>query len=107
MNPIGEIISVATCLIAKVLMINKMNRTGQEFPGCPRSEWRVNQCVGLPDAWGPEPTRDTGGRGKVWVTGKKIVLFLPLKIGKSSKVGVFCSCPVHFFFLRPQRSCYL
>lgn len=44
------------------------------------------------------PTRDTGGRGKIWVTGKKIVIFLPLKIGKSSKVDVFCSCPVHFFF---------
>lgn len=55
------------------------------------------------------PTRDTWGRGKIWVTGKKIVLFLPLKIGKSSKVGVFCSCSVHFFFfnLRPQRACYL
>ena len=99
MNPIGEIISVATCLIAKVLMINKMNRTGQEFPGCPRSEWWVSQCVGLPDAWGPEPTYQRHmGKGKIWVTGKKIVLFLPLKIGKSSKVDVFCSCSVHFFF---------
>lgn len=26
MNPIGKIISIATCLIAKVLVINKMNK---------------------------------------------------------------------------------
>lgn len=51
------------------------------------------------------PTRDTWGRGKIWVTGKKIVLFLPLKIGKSSKVGVFCSCSVHFFLkLKTSKS---
>ena len=37
-NPIGEIISIATCLRAKVLKINTMNRTGQEFPGFLRSE---------------------------------------------------------------------
>lgn len=37
MNPTGEITSTATRLLAKVLMINKMNRAGQKSAGRCRS----------------------------------------------------------------------
>lgn len=100
MNPTGEIISIGTCLRAKVLMINKMNRTGQEFPGCLRSEWWVSQYVaGLPAAWGPEPTdQRCTMKGENMGHWKGNVSFLPLEIGKSSNVGLICSCPILFFF---------
>lgn len=68
MNPIGEIISIATCLLVKVLMINKMSRTGQKLLNWLRSlSSRVNQSItGLPATWGPgqhPPSRDAWSRG--------------------------------------------
>lgn len=68
MNPIGEIISIATCLLVKVLMINKMSRTGQKLLNWLRSlSSRVNQSItGLPATWEPgqhPPSRDAWPRG--------------------------------------------
>lgn len=99
MNPIGDIIPRATCLIAKVLMINKMTRTGLKFPGCLRSpSSRVSQCTaGVPAAWGqarthcPEMHGDWGKYGSL----KRKWFFYAPKIGKSRNVCVFCSCSIH------------
>lgn len=79
-------------------MINKMNRTGREFPGCPRSEWWVNQCAGLPDAWGPEPTYQRHmGKGENMGHWKENSSFLPLKIGKVANRRFLSPCSTFFF----------
>lgn len=81
-NPTGEIILIATCLIAKVLMINKINRTGQKFPSCLGSLGsRASQCIaGLTAAWGPgqdPPSRDAWQRGEIGVIANEMVPFHP------------------------------
>jgi len=83
MNPIGKIISIATCLIAKVLVINKMNRAGQKFAEthCRPLSRRVNLCTALLSAvscWARRAMEGGGGHG-VGVIAKEIVVFHLIK----------------------------
>lgn len=89
-------------------MINKMNRTGQEFPGCPsQSGGSVNTWVPLLIPRGRTHLPETHGEGENMGHWKENSSFLPLKIGKSSKVGVFCSVLYIFLKLKTSKACYL
>lgn len=81
MNPIGEILSPATCLIAKVLMVNKMNRAGQKSVGHCRSLGRGPARAQRDCLWFSCWARGSGGC-VVGVIAKEIVLFSPYKTGK-------------------------